>query len=91
MSDLLDNLGAQLPEENPLRRAHSIVLSAGGDTVHDLVSELHMLAERIARGELTKGCGGGPTRGSIYSYINDPDMTHDRYFDELNRRLVAGA
>lgn len=86
---LLDRMGAHFPEETPLRRAHSIVISAGGDTARDLAHELHMLAERVERGEVTKGCGGGPACGSIYSYIHDPSMTHDRYFQEIDRRLSA--
>lgn len=86
---LLDRMGRNLPEETPLLRAHSIVISAGGDTARDLARELYRLAGEIERGELTKGCSGSPLGGSVYSYVHDPSMTHDRYFEEIDRLLRA--
>lgn len=88
---MLDKMGAKSPEAAPLVRAHSIIVSAGGDTAHDLASELYSLAQRIERGELTKGCSGGSSCGSIYSYVKDPTMTHDRYFEEIEKRIKADA
>ena len=89
MSDLLDNLGSKAPEASPLVRAHSIIVSAGGDTARDLANELYALAQRIERGQLTKGCCGGCSGGSTYSYVKDETMTHDRYFEEIEKRIRA--
>lgn len=71
------------------QRAHRIVLDAGADTAEGLAWELRRLADRIERGEITRGCIGGPYSGSIYSYASNPEMTHDRYFQEVTRYLEA--
>lgn len=69
------------------QRAHTLIVKADGDTVHDLADELRSLANRLERGELTRGAGGGPSAGSIYEYLSDPEMTHDAYFRAINEWL----
>ena len=69
------------------QRAHTLIVKAGGDTVRDLADELRSLANRLERGELTRGCAGGDNRGSIYEYRNDPEMTQDAYFRSTNEWL----
>lgn len=70
-------------------RAHEFICKIGADDKDGLVRELHDLAERIARDELSVGVKGGSDVGSIYSYRHDPTMTHDRYFEEIGRILDA--
>lgn len=72
-----------------ITRAHSIVVSAGADTPTHLAWELRYLADQIEREELTVGCSGSPSGGSIYSYKHDPAMTHDEYFRQLDAKLEA--
>lgn len=67
-------------------RAHTVVAKAGADTAEALAWELRRLADLIERGELTVGCSGAPSGGSIYSYRVVP-MTHDEYFQSLHRWL----
>jgi hypothetical protein len=38
-----------------MRRAHSVVLSLMADSTADLAAELHALAHRIARGDVSNG------------------------------------
>lgn len=73
------------------QRAHTIVVSAGGDTAHDLAWELRRLADMIEREELTVGCSGASSGGSLYSYKHQPEMTHDAYFTAVNEWLAAKA
>lgn len=68
-------------------RAHTLICKAGGDTPSDLANELRSLALRIERDELTTGCIGGPSCGSIYSYKVAPDQTHDAYFQQIDAWL----
>lgn len=72
-----------------ITRAHSIIVAAGGDTPRDLAHELRYLADQLERGELTVGCVGGPSCGSVYSYKHDAAMTHDEYFRQIEAQLEA--
>jgi len=71
-----------------VKRAHSLALAIGADTKDDLVAELHHIAERVARDDLTIGGMGGPSCGYTYAYHHDPDMTHDRYFELIDIELA---
>jgi hypothetical protein len=71
------------------QRAHRIEIDAGADTAEDLAWELRQLATRLERGDLTRGCIGGPSSGSIYTYTHNPEMTHERYFAEIEAHLAA--
>jgi hypothetical protein len=64
-------------------RAHTIICKMGGDTARDLAHELRHLADQIDRGQLTVGCGGGPSGGGIWSYRVAPEQTHDVYFQQV--------
>lgn len=70
----------------PYRR-HTLMLQIGADSLDDLAAELRMFAHRAERDELGTGCIGGPSCGSTYSYVFDPDMTHERYFAEIDTYL----
>ncbi|WP_029029859.1 hypothetical protein [Salinarimonas rosea] len=68
-------------------RAHTLILSAGGDTADDLACELRSLATALERGELTEGTAGSPSHGSIYSYKRR-EVSHAQYFAELEAWLA---
>jgi len=78
------------PGEAP-KRAHTLVVSMGADTVVDLAWGLRHMADDIERGRLTVGCSGSPSVGSAYSYRIRPEQTHDVYFEQLNAWLEAEA
>lgn len=73
----------------PPRRAHEIILQAGADTAERLAAELRLFADRVERGEITTGAIGGPDAGTMYSYVHRPEMTHERFFRDLNAWLAA--
>lgn len=68
-------------------RAHTLIVSMGADTPEDLAWGLRHMAEDIERGQLTVGCSGGPSVGSMYSYRVLPEQTHDVYFSQLDEWL----
>lgn len=69
-------------------RAHEFICIAAGDTRERLADELRSLADRLERGEITsEGCVGGSSAGSQYSYKHDPEMTHAKYFENINAWL----
>lgn len=71
------------------RRAHTIILSAGADSAERLAAELRLFADRIERGTISTGAIGGADAGTTYSYAHRPEMTHERFFEELNTWLRA--
>lgn len=81
-----------MSEPHPLsspQRAHTIILTAGGDTAERLADELRFIATLIDQGKLSVGMIGGPSTHAIYSYICDPEMSHDAYFQQIDRWLAA--
>lgn len=69
-------------------RAHSIELSAGADTEADLIATLKQIIWDIQRG--SRQCtSGSPSAGYYFTYIVNPEMTHERYIEELNATLEA--
>lgn len=75
----------------PPLRAHSLVASFGADTEQDLAWMLRQMADEIERGQITVGCSGSPSVGTIYSYRVSPEQTHDVYFQQINAELAAKA
>jgi len=68
-------------------RAHTLIAKIGANTAEDLAWALRHMADDIQRGELTEGCSGSPSAGTIYSYKVRPEMTKSRYFSELDAYL----
>lgn len=69
------------------QRAHTLICKVGADTAERLAEELRIMADRIDRGEMTVGCIGGPSAGSLYSYRVQPEQTHDAYFQQVDEWL----
>jgi len=72
-------------------RAFRLTLALEADTDTDMAWALRNLADRIERGEVTRGVWGSPSDGAIYELLTDPSMTHDIYHAELRRYLDSGA
>ena len=73
------------------QRAFTLTLVLGADSREDLVQALENLAFDISRGEITRGCWGSPSNGAFYELRTDQDMTHDRYFEAVDRYLSEQA
>lgn len=60
----------------------------GADTRKDLAHALRHVAFEI-ESELTSGkvTSGGPSDGGTYSLRENPGMTHDKYFEEVDAWL----
>lgn len=79
-----------------IRRAHSLILVADGDSVRDMANMLSHLARTLLRDEPnlllrdkpTEGSSGGIRAGCTYSYKHDPSMTHDRFFLEIEAEIA---
>lgn len=68
-------------------RAHTFIASIGADTQKDLCAELREFALKIERGDISHGCFGGPSSGSLYSYKVRPEQTHEKYFEDIDAEL----
>lgn len=73
------------------RRAVRLTLVMDADSRHDLASLLLSMAEQIERGQITTGVSGGYSSGSIYELTEDPTITHDDYFAQLQAYLATQA
>lgn len=71
---------------NP-ERMHTLIAKIGADSRDDLVFGLRQMANDLERGQLTEGCSGSPSVGTIYSYKVRPEQTHDAYFRQLEEAL----
>lgn len=71
-------------------RAWSMELSLGADTEEEFLQTLQQLHDgfRLRRG-VPKGNGamGGPTSGWSYTIKHDPEMTHEKYHEQLQIHL----
>lgn len=70
-------------------RAFKLTLSLQADTREDLINALIDLARNIERHSVSTGVTGGCSSGVIYELLINPEQTHEKYFEELNRYLEA--
>jgi hypothetical protein len=73
---------------SPPKRAVILTAKIEADSRDEMVDALEDMARRLAMGEITNGCSGGPTRSSIYEYIEGEVPTHDEYFRQLHAYLA---
>lgn len=71
------------------RRAFVFELKIGADTRNDLIGALRQLEFEIGAEQLTEGTSGGYSSGYTYKLDVDESITHDGYFDALDRYLEA--
>ncbi len=71
----------------PHRRIEMRV-TISADTFKDAVQEIGRLADHVAEhGEECSLCSGGYSCGSTVTITVDPEMTHERYAEELKTWL----
>jgi hypothetical protein len=63
-----------------LRRAHSITIEAGADDQDELIATLKQIIFDILRGSMG-ATSGSSSAGYHFTYMVDPEMTHERYFE----------
>lgn len=72
------------------KRAFTIELVAGGDTFADAADLIREMADHVGdHGVACDFVSGGPSRGGFIRISKRPEMTHDRYHDELRKHLDA--
>lgn len=78
---------AQLPRP---RRTFELDVHVDGDTWDDVLRELRHLVRHIEdHGPECKSVGGGYSTGHIVSIRHDPEMTGDRFRENLEKYLEA--
>lgn len=70
------------------RRRLLLELELQADSVVDLVVALENFAIQVDRGELTDGCSGGYSTGSIYKLDEDKTITHESFVKALDEYLA---
>jgi hypothetical protein len=65
------------------------MISIGGDDWEAVVRDLDYLARHVAEhGAQCGSISGGYSGNHIVEVVEHPDMTHDRYFEELATHLA---
>ena len=79
--------------EKPHRR-YQLTLDIGADTYDELLRAIHTFADHMdmnypALDYSTNGASGGVSTGYSYDVKVDNDMTHERWYEELQAYLAA--
>ena len=75
-------------DARPPHRAVELTLRIGANDDRALADALRTFETQLARSELSgSGVSGGPSFGWIYDIQRDPDMTPERYREELREYL----
>ena len=72
-------------------RACILKIEIQADTRAEMVRALETIATSIDRGEMSRGCSGGPSSGWIHEYTEAEHPTHDEYVAELRAYLATRA
>lgn len=96
MADLVRTLAAEVrrlagaDKPKPPRRAAEIDVRVGANNWDDAVRELKWTVEHVEdHGPSCQSVSGGPSGNHIVTVYQDPTMTHERYFEELDKYLAA--
>lgn len=66
-----------------LKRAYSIDISAGGDTLNDLIDALNDIIGKLEREGTRESICGGVSFGYSFELECDPTITHEKYFEAI--------
>ncbi len=71
-------------------RAFEITIRVGADTWEDAIAELLRMAYHIEEhGPNCNSVSGGYSTNHTVTILQNPQMTHDRYFEQLGAYLAA--
>lgn len=72
------------------RRAFELRLDVDGDTWEDVANQLESIVQHVvSHGPKCESVGGSPSSGHIVIVTQNPEMTHERYFEELDLYLAS--
>ena len=72
------------------RRRWEVRITVGGDTWDDVKWQLRDLLPHIEdHGPECKSVSGSPSSNHVVYVLHDPEMTHERYHEELDRYLAT--
>ena len=73
-------------------RAFEIDIHIGSDTWEDAAREVErVLSHVVEHGQRCGLVSGGYSTGASVTIVHRPEMTHDRYFEQLDAHLAAKA
>lgn len=73
-------------------RAHYLEIKIGGDTIDDVRCGLEQILRDFAlQGGARCGASGSPSVGWSIEYRQNPEMTHEKYFDAIQEYRKAKA
>ena len=79
-----------MADTKPPRRAYRLTLELEADDERALESALFNLSNQVAAGEISNHCvSGGYSSGFTWKLEHDPEMTGDRYREELGAYVSA--
>jgi hypothetical protein len=74
----------------PPHRRFEVVLRIGADEWNGVLREVDWIRREIEEhGPTCTSVSGGPDSNHIVEIAERPEMTHDRYFEELETHLAA--
>lgn len=81
-------MGLRMCDQKPHRK-YQLTLIVGADDYDELLLEVDRWADMMYREYPNldynfNGVRGGPDSGATYDIVVDPEMTHDRYFEQVN-------
>lgn len=66
-----------------LKRAYSIDIEAGGDTLDDLLAALEDIVSKLEREATGESICGGVSFGYSFKLECDPTITREKYFEAI--------
>lgn len=76
-----------VPNPRPRRRV-VVTLDLGADSWDEVASALDQIAFEVAAGKMRgSACSGGPSSGYTWSANEDESVTHETYFEALDKYL----
>lgn len=82
-----------MPEETKIRprRRYELSVDVGGDTWQLVVDELRFLLPHIEdHGPECTSVAGSPSSNHVVVVHHNPDMTNEKYFEDLHKYLGKG-
>jgi hypothetical protein len=71
--------------KDKIKRAFYVELQAGADTQEDLMSLVNHMFDEMDRGS-NECVTGSPSSGGHFKLETNPEMTHEKYFEELEKQ-----
>lgn len=94
VTEIIGQINDAVAEEERKRRlpkrAYQVEAVIGADTPQDLMRVWGELRYELNEGLIGESCCGGPSYGWTIKVTEDPTMTHERYFQEMEKAEQRG-